>query len=78
MSAKIAAAPARSSRAGGAELIGESDALGDQVVAAADQGAQRRISSEGGRSGAEAMAVGAQQIGEDEGVAGIALAPAAR
>ena len=58
----------------GPELIGEGAALDDEIVAAAHQGAEgaRRVGQ--GLEGAEAMAVGAEQIGEDEGVARITLA----
>jgi hypothetical protein len=57
-----------------AQAVGQADALGDQIVATADQGAQRLDLVGAGRQGPEAVAVGAQDVGEHEGVAGIALA----
>ena len=57
-----------------AKLIGESDALSDQVVAAADQGAQRLDLVGGGHQGAEAVAVGAQDVGQHVSVARIGFA----
>ncbi len=57
----------------GAELVGEGDVGGDEVVAAAHQGAQGFDGVGLGRERAQAMAVGAQDVGQDEGVAGVAL-----
>ena len=56
-----------------AELIGELDARGDQVVAGADGGAKGLGLVRRRTKGTEAMAVGAEDVGEDVGVAGIAL-----
>ena len=52
-----------------AQLVGQGDARGDQVVAAAHQRAQGldRVRARGER--AEAVAVGAQQVGQQVGVA---------
>src|SRR5207247_10196070 len=58
----------------GAELVGEGDALGDQVVSRANERAQRSDLVRERLQTPEAMPVGAQQIGEDEGIAGVALA----
>ena len=57
-----------------AELVGEADTGGDQVVAAAHQRAQRPdlLGDRGERC--EAVAVGAQDVGEHVGVARIAFA----
>ena len=66
-------ARARSARAGrGADWRGPRG--GDQIVAAAHERAQSAGVIGGGRQRPEAMAVGAQQIGQQEGIAGIALA----
>ena len=62
----------------GAQLIGQLDAGGDQVIAGAYGGAQR-LGRVGRRAqGAEAVAVGAEEVGEDIGIAGIALAGGSR
>jgi hypothetical protein len=45
-----------------------------QVVAAADQGAQRLDLVRGGHQGTEGMPVGAQDVGQHEGIARIAFA----
>ena len=58
----------------GAQPIGERHALGDEIVAAAHEGAQGAGLIGGGAQGWEAMAIGAQEIGQDEGVAGVSLA----
>ena len=55
------------------ELVGQGDPLGDQVIAAAHQRAQRPDLVRAGRERAEAVAIGAQDIGQHVGVAGIAL-----
>jgi hypothetical protein len=61
----------------GAQLVGEGHALGDEVVAAADEGPEApRLLGEG-LQGSEAVAIGAEQVGEKVGVAGITL-PAGR
>ena len=57
----------------GAQLVGQGDAGADQVVAAAHQAAQGLDRVGLGRERAQAMAVGAQDVGQDEGVAGVAL-----
>src|SRR5438093_6338384 len=57
-----------------AQLVGERDTLMDQVVPGAHQGPQRASLIGKRPKGTEAVAVGAQQIGEDERVAWIALA----
>jgi len=57
-----------------AELIGELAASGDQIVAGADGGTQRLGAVGGSAQRPEAVAVGAQDVGEDVGIAGIALA----
>ena len=56
------------------QAVGQGDPPGHQLVATADQGAQRLDLVPAGRERAEAVAVGAQDVGEHEGVAGIALA----
>ena len=55
------------------QLIGQGDAGPDQVVAAAHQAAQGFDGVGLGRERAQAVAVGAQDLGQDEGVARIAL-----
>ena len=57
---------------GAADLAGELDAGGDEAIAAADQGAQRtdRVGLRARRGGA--VAVGAQQAGEQEGAGAVA------
>ncbi len=60
-----------------AQLVGEGHARGHQVVAPAHEGAQRAHFVALGGQGLEAMAIGAQQIGEQIGVAGVALGPVA-
>jgi len=57
-----------------AELVGELNAGGDQIVAGAHGRAQGTRLVGRGAQGAEAVAVGAKDVGEDEGIAGIALA----
>src|SRR5438105_152762 len=57
-----------------AKLVGERDALGDEIVPAAHEGAQRARVIGGRVQGSEAMAVRAEQIGEDERIAGVTLA----
>jgi hypothetical protein len=57
-----------------AKLIGEGDALGKQVVAAADQGPQRLNLIGGGHQGTEAVPIGAQNVGQHVGIARIAFA----
>src|SRR5437660_6211451 len=57
-----------------AKLVGERDALGDEIVPAAHEGAQRARVIGGRAQGSEAMAVRAEQIGEDERIAGVTLA----
>jgi hypothetical protein len=57
------------------EPVGEADAGGDEVVAAAGEGAQRLDLVGDGRERREAMAVGAQDVGEEVGVAGVGLPP---
>src|SRR4051794_15723504 len=56
------------------QLVRERDALRDQVVAAADQGAQGLDLARAGLERSEAMTVGAQQIAEEIAVALVALA----
>ncbi len=58
----------------GAELIGEGDALGDEIVPTAYEGAQGTRVVRGRPPRPEAMAIGPQQIGEDERIAGVTLA----
>ena len=58
----------------GAELIGEGDALGDKLLPAAHEGAHRPRLVRGGMQRPEALAVGPQQVGEDEGIARVTLA----
>jgi hypothetical protein len=58
----------------GAELVGECDALRDQVVPATDRGAECLDLAGGGCERAEAMAVGAQDVGQHEGIARVGLA----
>jgi hypothetical protein len=55
------------------QLVGEGHLLGDEVVAAADEGSKRQNAVALRRQRAQAVAVGAQDVGEHEGVAGIAL-----
>ena len=62
----------------GAELIGEGDALGDEVIAAADEGAEGAGLIGEGQQGAEAVAIGPEQVAEQVGVAGVALAASGR
>ena len=62
----------------GAQLVGEGDALGDEVIAAADESAEGPGLIGEGLQGAEAVAIGAEQVGEQEGVAGVALAASGR
>ncbi len=62
----------------GAELIGERHALGDQVVAAPHEGAEGARVIRQGLERAEAVSVSAEEIGEDEGVARVTLAPRRR
>src|SRR5207247_10963731 len=56
------------------ELIGEGDALHNQIVAAPHEGAEGARVVRQGLQRAEAMAVGAEQIGEDEAITRITLA----
>src|SRR5437763_1386361 len=58
----------------GRVLIGPGDTLGREIIARTNQSAQcpRLVRVRSQR--AEAMAVGTQEIGQDEGIAGIALA----
>ena len=56
-----------------AELVGQTDAAGDEVVAAAHERAQGLDLVGDGRERPEAMAVRAQDVGEHVGVAGIGL-----
>ena len=56
------------------QLVGECDAMGHQVVAAADQSTQRFNVIGHGHQRTETVAVGAQDVGEHEGVARIGLA----
>ncbi len=56
-----------------AELIGEGDALGDEIVAAAHEGAQRAGVIGRRVQRPEAMAVRAKQVGEDEGIPRVTL-----
>ena len=58
-----------------AELVGQADAGGDEVVAAAHECAQRLDHVADGRERAEAVAVRAQDVGEHVGIAGIGLRP---
>ncbi len=58
----------------GAQLVGEREALGHQIIPAADQGAQRLDVIRAGRQPPKAVAVGAQDISQHEVVGGIALA----
>ncbi len=58
----------------GAELIGEGDALGDEIVPTAYEGAQGTRVVRGRPPRPEAMAIGPQQIGEDGRIAGVTLA----
>ncbi len=57
----------------GAELIGEGHPLADEVIAAADQGAQGPGLVGERAQGPEAMAIGAEQVGQEIAVAVIAL-----
>jgi hypothetical protein len=61
-----------------AQLIGEGDTLGDEVVAAAHERAQGARIVGGRTQRPEPVAVGPEHIGEDERVAGIALAAGGR
>jgi hypothetical protein len=56
-----------------AQLVGQRDARPNEVVAAAHQGAQRLDRVGLGRERAQAVAIGAQDVGQDEGVARVAL-----
>jgi hypothetical protein len=58
----------------GAQLIGEGDALRDEGVAAAHERTQGARLVRGRAQRGEAMPIRAQQIREDEGVAGVTLA----
>ena len=58
----------------GSELVGERQALGDQVVAAADECAQRLDLVRARRQRPEPVSVGTQEIGQQVGVAEIGLA----
>src|SRR5205807_4969166 len=58
----------------GAQLIGEGDALGDEVIAAAHERPQGASLVGGRAQRGEAMAIQAQQIRQDEGIAGVTLA----
>ena len=60
------------------ELVGELDASGDEIVAGADGSAQSLGLIRGYTQGWEAVTIGAQDIGEDVGIAGIALAERGR
>ena len=57
----------------GAQLIGERHALGDEVIAAPDEGPQGAGLVGERLQRAEAMAIGAEQVGEEIAVAVIAL-----
>ncbi len=57
----------------GAQLVGGGDAGGHEVLAAAHRGAQRDGRRRIGLQRGPAVAVGAQAIGEDEGIAAIVL-----
>jgi hypothetical protein len=57
----------------GAQLMGEGHALGDEVIAAADEGAHGAGVVGERLERAEAMAIGAAQVGEERTVAAIAL-----
>ncbi len=57
-----------------AELVGQGNALVDQVAACAHQGPQRPDVVGGRQQRAESVTVGAQDVGQHEGVARIALA----
>ena len=57
----------------GGQLVGQGDLRADQVVAAAHQAAQGFDGVGLGRERAQAVAVGAQDVGQDEGVARVAL-----
>ena len=57
----------------GPKLIGQGHALGDEVVAPADEGAQGARVVGGRAERPEAMAIGAKEIGEEVAVAVIAL-----
>ncbi len=58
----------------GAQLIGQRHALGDEIVAAAHEGPQGARVIRRRLQGAETMAVGAEEIGQQEGIAGVTLA----
>jgi hypothetical protein len=62
----------------GAELVGEGHALSNEVVAAADEGPEGAGLVREGLQGPEAVAIGPEQVSEEVGVAGIALAPRGR
>ncbi len=57
----------------GAELVGEHEPCGDEVVAPADQRPERLDGVGLGLQCGQPMAVGAQDVGQNEGIAGIAL-----
>ena len=59
-------------------MVGEGDALGDEVIATADEGAEGTGLIGEGQQGAEAVAIGPEQIAEQVGVAGVALAASGR
>ncbi len=56
------------------ELIGQGDALGDEVIATPDQSAEGAGLVRQGLQGTKAVPIGSEQIGEQVGVAGVALA----
>jgi len=56
------------------ELVGERDALGDEIVPATHQRPQGSDLVGERLERAEAVAIGAQDVGEDVGIAGVALA----
>ena len=72
-SAKTAAAPGQNDSQKGAQLVGQLHAGGHQVVATAHQGAQRADLVGLRGQGFEAVAVGAQQIGQQVSVGRVAL-----
>ena len=61
-----------------AELIGEGEALGDEVVSAAHEGSERARVVGGRAQGPEPVAIGPEQVGEDEGVAQVGLTAGGR
>jgi hypothetical protein len=61
----------------GTQLVGEGHALGDEVIAAADEGPEGAGLVSEGLQGPEAVAIGAEQVGQKVGVAGSLFPPAA-